>query len=279
MSSPPTGWQAPKMNWHSGDNPNPTDFNRIEGNPNAIENGNRTIDDSQVPGSDEGTLREILSWMCNRIKEITGETNWYDNPSKTLAQLQLIDDLDDISDGTVYGRVKKSALSSGKHKLDECINGSYGKVIISYLDGDGRIDRIKVDCQFEEAITRYYAVPLVGCNVDSPTVIFTGHSIIMPTGEAILPVILPHEAIVTRLTIWTDGDLTPGHIKLNRSDHNANDIETMATLVNTGYTESISYSQIDNYGHEYFVYLLNTSGSTRIINGILITYTVVEPRP
>jgi|GEM_PF-6253302 len=279
MSTPPDGWQAPKMNWNSGNNPNPTDFNRIEGNPNAIENGNRTLDDSQVPGSDEGTLREILDWMCNRIKEITGETNWYDNPSKTLQQLKLIDDLDDIGDGSQYGRVLKSALNSGLPKLDACVNGNNRKVISDCVDGDGMIRMITADCQFKEAITRHYAVPLVGWS--SGGVNHFGHSLVIDDGKtAQLPVALPHQAIVTRFNIWINGSLGTGHIKLNRADHLGTvGVQTMASLIDTGYTDSISYAQIDNDAYHYYVFVVNGSGSTRIVKGILISYTVILPRP
>lgn len=85
MSSAPSGYQAPKTNWKSADVPLPTDLNRIEGNIQAIESGSRTLDPSQVPSGNTGSLRQLLDWFANRIKAITGTTNWYDAPATTLA--------------------------------------------------------------------------------------------------------------------------------------------------------------------------------------------------
>jgi hypothetical protein len=84
MSTAPTGYQTPKTNWQSGSIPLPADFNRAEGNSAAIETGNRTIDQAQAPASSTGTLRQLLDWFANRIRAITGKTNWYDTPATTL---------------------------------------------------------------------------------------------------------------------------------------------------------------------------------------------------
>lgn len=87
MSSAPSGFNTPKTNWASVDVVTPTDMNRIEGNIQAIEEGSRTIDPAQAPASNVGTLRQLLDWFANRIKAITGGTNWYDAPVATLANL------------------------------------------------------------------------------------------------------------------------------------------------------------------------------------------------
>src|SRR5690606_27085553 len=79
------GWQNPKTNWASANVPLPTDFNRIESNLQAIELGQRTLDPSQAPSGNTGSLRQILDWFANRIRAITGATNWYDSPIITLA--------------------------------------------------------------------------------------------------------------------------------------------------------------------------------------------------
>ena len=77
-------WQTPKTNWKAADVVSPTDMNRIEGNIEAIETGARTVDPAQVPSGNTGTLRQFLNWLPNRIKAITGKTNWWDAPSTTL---------------------------------------------------------------------------------------------------------------------------------------------------------------------------------------------------
>lgn len=84
MSTTPQGWQTPKTNWDSKDPVGVSDLNRMEGNPLAIETGDRTLDPAQAPSSNTGTLRQILSWFANRIKAIMGTTNWWDAPPVTL---------------------------------------------------------------------------------------------------------------------------------------------------------------------------------------------------
>ena len=80
-------WQTPKTNWQTADVVQPSDLNRIEGNINAIERGARTLDQAQAPSGNAGSLRQILSWLANRIRAITGTTNWYDAPPATLSGL------------------------------------------------------------------------------------------------------------------------------------------------------------------------------------------------
>jgi len=85
VSTAPQGWQTPKTNWQAADIVHPSDFNRIESNLQAIELGQRTLDPSQVPSGNQGTLRQMLDWFANRIRAITGGTNWWDAPATTLA--------------------------------------------------------------------------------------------------------------------------------------------------------------------------------------------------
>ncbi|MBL0387932.1 hypothetical protein JJB07_14925 [Tumebacillus sp. ITR2] len=46
--------------------------------------GNRTADPSKSPSGLTGSLTNWLSWIVNRIKAITGTTNWFDAPPTTL---------------------------------------------------------------------------------------------------------------------------------------------------------------------------------------------------
>ncbi len=87
MSTAPSGYQNPKTNWAAGDVPTASDFNRQEGNISAIESGERTIDPAQAPSGVAGTLRQFLDWFANRIKAITGESDWWTAPAKTIKQL------------------------------------------------------------------------------------------------------------------------------------------------------------------------------------------------
>lgn len=87
MSTAPNGFQTPKTSWQASDVVTANDFNRIESNIEAIEQGQRTLDPAQVPSSNAGNLRQLLDWFANRIKAITGKANWYDAPTKTMEQL------------------------------------------------------------------------------------------------------------------------------------------------------------------------------------------------
>lgn len=48
------------------------------------------IDDTLVPTSDSGTIRNQLSQLANRIKAATGAGGWKDDPSTTLASLATL---------------------------------------------------------------------------------------------------------------------------------------------------------------------------------------------
>ncbi|MDQ7794159.1 MAG: hypothetical protein RDU89_07065 [bacterium] len=87
MSSQPQGWQTPKTDWTPADGVADADINRIEGNAQATELGDRTVDPDLSPSSNVGTLRQLLSWFANRIKAITGTTNWWDAPAATLGTI------------------------------------------------------------------------------------------------------------------------------------------------------------------------------------------------
>ena len=85
MSTAPSGWQTPKTNWLTSDPIAVGDLNRAEGNANATELGDRTLDQALAAPANIGTLRQILSWLAGRIRAITGATNWWDAPATTLA--------------------------------------------------------------------------------------------------------------------------------------------------------------------------------------------------
>ena len=84
MSTAPGGWNTPRTNWLTSDPIFNTDLNRVEGNANATELGNRTLDQALAAPANIGTLRQILSWFAGRIQAITGMTNWWDTPTATL---------------------------------------------------------------------------------------------------------------------------------------------------------------------------------------------------
>ncbi len=130
MSSMPEGWQDPKTNWSPEDPVGPGDLTRIERNAQAIELGDRTLDAAQAPTGNTGTLRQILSWIVNRIKAITGGANWWSTPATTLAGAKAHMDAN-MAAGTVHG-VKAGTAANNMLRLD-----SSGKVPSSVMPGAG----------------------------------------------------------------------------------------------------------------------------------------------
>jgi len=73
--------------------------------------GNRTVDPTLAGGNNTGTLTQILSWFGKVVKAITGKTNWFDTPSKSIEELVSYDAyllsqlqgvvLNQIPDGTI----------------------------------------------------------------------------------------------------------------------------------------------------------------------------------
>ncbi len=87
MSGAPSGWITPKVDWTPQDALDTTSYNRIEGNINAIETGSRTLDQALASPANTGTLRQIISWFAGRIRAITGKTNWWEAPAKSIEEI------------------------------------------------------------------------------------------------------------------------------------------------------------------------------------------------
>lgn len=87
MSTAPSGWQDPKVNWQASDVVTPNDLNTLGQAVNAIETGSRTLDPAQAPTGNQGTIRQFLDWFANRVKAVTGTTNWWDAPAATIATI------------------------------------------------------------------------------------------------------------------------------------------------------------------------------------------------
>lgn len=111
MGTAPTGYQTPKRDWAAGNIPTASDLNRIEGNIQAVEEGQRTLDHAQAPTGNTGTLRQFLDWFANRIKAITGKTNWYDTPPTTLQAAKTHIDRTDNPHNVTLAQVGAAAAS------------------------------------------------------------------------------------------------------------------------------------------------------------------------
>lgn len=46
-----------------------------------------TVDDTKVPDSDSGLLKDVIDWLANRLKAFSGEELWRTNPATSLKQL------------------------------------------------------------------------------------------------------------------------------------------------------------------------------------------------
>lgn len=83
----PAGWQAPRTNWATTDAVGTADLDRIEGDVSAIETGGRTVDPTQVPTGNAGTLENFFDWLTNRMAVAGGTGEWYGTPGTTLENL------------------------------------------------------------------------------------------------------------------------------------------------------------------------------------------------
>ncbi len=126
MSTAPNGYQTPKTNWAAGDIPTASDFNRSEGNINAIEVGSRTLDQAQNPSGNSGSLRQILDWLVNRIKAISGKTNWYDSPDITLAGAKSHVDSASAHSATSSATANRMVLRDGSGRAQFAAPSSFG---------------------------------------------------------------------------------------------------------------------------------------------------------
>lgn len=75
--------------------------------------GSRTADQASTPGGSVGTLTQLVSWLTNRIKAITGATNWYDAPATTLSATKAHIDTVGNPHGTTAANVGAIANSAG----------------------------------------------------------------------------------------------------------------------------------------------------------------------
>lgn len=86
------------------------------------------IDDTLVPTSDSGTIRNQLSQLANRIKAATGAGGWKDDPSTTLASLAtLVSNLAIGSDVTWDGKKFTNTKLGISGLIDQNGYVSFGK--------------------------------------------------------------------------------------------------------------------------------------------------------
>ncbi|MDU4960211.1 MAG: hypothetical protein E6X17_06070 [Sporomusaceae bacterium] len=82
------GTSGHNHNGTAGQGPKLTDAGLAAGAATDAVIGNRTVNQALAGPGNTGTLTQLLSWMAGRIKAITGATNWYDAPVKSIAELE-----------------------------------------------------------------------------------------------------------------------------------------------------------------------------------------------
>lgn len=88
-----------------------------------------TVDDTQTPTGDAGTLSALLNWIGHMVKAITGKANWRTAPARTLEQCV---DTAGLTTNTVP--VATGANTLGNSRIVQ--GGANGQVDISYVGGD-----------------------------------------------------------------------------------------------------------------------------------------------
>jgi len=185
-----------------------------------------------------------------------------------------------ICDGTQWWKITFS-------NLDEISDGTtYQKVHGDYIDANGKIEKIKSDCTFENAVTRYYSVPLTGWSMNSDCCIGRLFGLLWSCGTSVsLPISLPHGAIITNLYSYaykiTDNNI---RVELFRvpvtSDAETSMVFHYHSSVGEQNSNSINYPIVDNVNYKYYVKCLrNAHISVAGLSGIVITYTITEPKP
>ena len=127
-------WSTPKTDYAGNYSPTPTDFNRIEGNIDYIENDSRTPSQTATPTA-SGKLSVLLNFIVTQIKKITGGANWYTAPVTTIEALN--DGKLNKSGGTMTGILTAQSNTSYTTKqVRNIILSTSDPVLSSMADGD-----------------------------------------------------------------------------------------------------------------------------------------------
>lgn len=115
------------------------------------------IDDTLVPTSDIGTIRNQLSQLANRIKAATGAGGWKDDPSTTLASLAtLVSNLASGSDVTWDGNKFTNTKLGISGLMDTNGYVSFGKNFGGLIIQWGRVDsQTYINLPISATILRY----------------------------------------------------------------------------------------------------------------------------
>ena len=215
-------------------------------------------------------IRTVKTETRKRLENLID--NWSDDPDGGSYALDLVDDVvlaEHINGVTGTGALELSQITGD---LDDISDGSnYGKVALSSLSGAGTIDVIDDDTTFSSVVTGYDDVPLIGTSNSGfgsvGTMQGSSFTVSAWSGGVYIPARLPNGATVTQLDVYTGTSL-----------------ETLASVaITTGETSnsdtSISNATIDKSTYSYHVRVIaNTpANATATFEGIKITYTIPGP--
>ena len=114
-----------------------------------------TADPEQVPSGLSGMVSQWVSWFTNRIKAITGKTNWYDAPDITLADASTtittltndkVNTSDIINDLTTGGTTVPLSAEQGKvvQQSITALGAQVGRAISSVARTSGTAHRARL---------------------------------------------------------------------------------------------------------------------------------------
>jgi len=169
-------------------------------------------------------------------------------------------DLDEVPDGTTYKRLADGNANNHPSKID-----------------DG--------ATFENVVTRHFAVSLVGSTYNTGIRLLGSGIIFEATGTAYCPVNLPQGAIVTNLYSYAhhvnDNDIVVALYRIGKTSGTGSEMaQNTHTATGALNDSSISDATVDNENYSYHVrcYRANHVDIASIF-GIIITYTITEPKP
>lgn len=92
-----------------------------------------TVDDTQTPTGDAGTLSALLNWIGHMVKAITGKANWRTAPARTLEQCV---DTAGLTTDTIPVATGANTIGSSRISLNATNDDVFSAVLIPYLPGD-----------------------------------------------------------------------------------------------------------------------------------------------
>ena len=145
--------------WGAADKPKRADFN----NDNLILDAalSPTMNQGTAPTSatQRGTVAAVVGWLANRIRAITGKTNWHENPAVTLEQCST--HINDTVHTPATASKAGSMSAADKGKLDGIGTGS---------QKNSDITKAEIEAKLTGTITTHTHGDYASCSTAAATV-------------------------------------------------------------------------------------------------------------